>query len=165
MIDDINNARVFSVIYDGATDSCITEIEIVYCRYLRDGKPTNCFVNLHEVEHAHADDVFSAIDTAMVSAGIEDWKEKLVGVGSDGANINTGSNNSVATRMQSEGCEHVVIVHCVAHRLELAILGAIKENAMLQTVQDMLNKIHKHYHYSPKALCELKLIADAMVRS
>ncbi|KAJ8022231.1 hypothetical protein HOLleu_39653 [Holothuria leucospilota] len=160
--DASNNARVFSVIYDGATDASVTEVEIVYCRYVRDGKPLNCFVNLHEVEHAHAEGVFSAIDNAMVSAGIENWKEKLVGAGSDGAKVNVGINNSVATRMQGDGREHIVIVHCVAHRLELAILGAIKENEMLQTVQDMLNKIHKHYHYSPKALRELEMVAEAM---
>ncbi|KAJ8050230.1 hypothetical protein HOLleu_03349 [Holothuria leucospilota] len=102
------------------------------------------------------------IDNAMVSAGIENWKEKLVGAGCDGAKVNVGINNNVATRMQGDGREHVVIVHCVAHRLELAILGAIKENEMLQTVQDMLNKIHKHCHYSPKALRELEMVAEAM---
>jgi hypothetical protein len=33
---------------------------------------------------------------------------------------------------------------------------------MLVTVQDMLKKIYKHYHYSPKALRELKTIADSL---
>ncbi|KAJ8026207.1 hypothetical protein HOLleu_33990 [Holothuria leucospilota] len=110
--DAINNARVFSVIYDGATDASVTEVEIVYCRYVRDGKPLNCFVNLHEVEHAHAEGVFSAIDNAMVSAGIENWKEKLVGTGSDGAKVNVGISNSVATRMQGDGRHYQDIVDC-----------------------------------------------------
>ena len=48
------------------------------------------------------------------------------------------------------------------HRLELGVLEAIKTEAHLATIQDMPRKVHKHYHYSPKALCELRAIADAM---
>ncbi|KAK2168690.1 hypothetical protein LSH36_15g18036 [Paralvinella palmiformis] len=37
-----------------------------------------------------------------------------------------------------------------------------KNNNDLTTVKNMLHKIHKNYHYSPKALRELKEIADVM---
>jgi len=135
----IGSSRVLSVMYDGATDSSVTEVEIVYCRFLKNGHPVNCFVNLIDLQHAHADGVFDAIDRGMISAGVN-WKEKLVGVGSDGASVNVGKKNSVATRIQSAQ-PHAVIIHCVAHRLELAVLDAIKEHDMLKTVQDMLKQI------------------------
>lgn len=41
-------------------------------------------------------------------------------------------------------------------------LNAIKTNPMLVTVQNMLKKIYKHYHYSPKALRELKTMAESL---
>ncbi|CAC5420099.1 unnamed protein product [Mytilus coruscus] len=97
----------------------------------------------------------------MNSHGNDNWKAKLVGGGSDGASVNRGRNNSVATRL-SAGRPYVLNVHCVAHRLELSILNAIKTNPMLVTVQDMLKKIYKHYHYSPKALRELRAIAESL---
>lgn len=159
--EKIANCKALSIMYDGATDCSVSEVEIVYCRMLDNGYPKDFFVGLEELEHAHADGVFSAIDKAMTDYVSIHWKEKLVGAGSDGASVNLGVNNSVATRL-SNGKPYVLNVHCVAHRLELGILNALKSNQNLITVQDMLKKIYKHYHYSPKALRELRNIAESL---
>ena len=53
-------------------------------------------------------------------------------------------------------------MHCVAHRLELGIGDAIKRNAELSVVADILRKFYKHYKFSPKAVRELAQIADAL---
>ena len=155
------NCKALSIMYDGATDTSVSEVEIIYVRLLQDGYPKDYFVGLVDLEHAHADGVFTAIDTAMNNHGSVHWKEKVVGGGSDGASVNIGKNNSVATRL-SDGRPYVLNVHCVAHRLELSVLNAIKTNPMLVAVQDMLKKIYKHYHYSPKALRELRTIAESL---
>ena len=57
---------------------------------------------------------------------------------------------------------HLIITHYVAHRLELATNNAIKHHRVMREIQDILQHIYKHYHYSPKALRELRLIADAL---
>lgn len=54
----------------------------------------------------------------MLKYGCHDWKEKLIGAGCDGASVNLGVNDSVATRLR-ENRPYVMTVHCVAHRLEL----------------------------------------------
>lgn len=46
--------------------------------------------------------------------------------------------------------------------MELGALSALKQNTTLNTIYEFLKKIHKHYHYSPKALRELRAIAEAM---
>ena len=63
-------------------------------------------------------------------------------------------NNSVATKVK-EGHEYCLVIHCVAHRLKLAILAAIKGHNGL---------IYKHYKHSSKALRkrEIRNIAEAM---
>ena len=53
-------------------------------------------------------------------------------------------------------------MHCVAHRLELGIGDAIKRNAELSVVADILRKFYKHYKFSPKAVRQLAQIADAL---
>ncbi|XP_052778454.1 zinc finger protein 862-like [Mya arenaria] len=157
----LQEAKSISVMFDGATDCSVSEVEIIYCRLVKDGVPREYFVGLQELEHAHSNGVFSAINEAMIKFGCHDWLDKLVGAGSDGASVNIGRNNSVKTRMM-EGRQHVVFTHCVAHRLELGVLSGIKDHPMLVTVQEMLYQMHKHYHYSPKALRELKTIAETM---
>lgn len=67
--------------------------------------------------------LFDVIDRAMLKYGCHDWKEKLIGAGCDGASVNLGVNDSVATRLR-ENRPYVRTVHCVAHRLELGALVA-----------------------------------------
>ena len=61
--------------FDGATDVSVTEHELVYTRVLQNGKPQNVYVKFQPVQHAHADGVMAATDTAMNSTGTPNWKE------------------------------------------------------------------------------------------
>ena len=98
----------------------ITELEIMYVRYLdQRGTPVSNFLRIIDVEHAHADGIYSAINKAFLDVGMPNWKEKLVWAGSDGANVNIGVNNRVATRMCDEEHPYILTVHCVAHRLDI----------------------------------------------
>ena len=162
IIQSIANVNVLSIMFDGATDSSVSEVEIIYCRFLEHGQPRDVLVGLTDIEHAHAEGVFEAIDRAMRSFAGEDWISKLIGAGCDGASVNLGANNSVATRLMGEQRNYVVPVHCVAHRLELAVLAGIRDNNNLTTINDIFKKIYKHYHYSPKALRELRAIGETM---
>lgn len=53
-------------------------------------------------------------------------------------------------------------VHSIAHRLELSVLDALKHEEQLENVQEMLQGFYKHYHYSLKALHELKELAQLL---
>ena len=44
----------------------------------------------------------------------------------------------------------------------MAIVDGLKKDHLLSSVKEMLQSIYKHYHYSPKALRELKELAEAM---
>lgn len=78
--------------------------------------------------------LFDAIDRAMLKYGCHDWKEKLIGAGCDGASVNLGVNDSVATRLR-ENRPYVTTVYCVAHRLELGALSTLKQNTTLFTAK------------------------------
>ena len=161
ILRSLRDARMMSVFFDGATDKSTEEVEVVYVRFLTDGQPHTRYLSLQPLQHAHAQGVYDAVDRAFHEHGIDDWKDKLVGIGCDGANVNIGRRNSVASRIL-EVNDEVLIVHCVAHRLELGVLQAIRQNRNLETVKDILQKIYKHYHYSPKAVREVRDIADSL---
>ena len=79
------------VLLDGATDASVTEVEVVYVRYVKDG--TTSYLSLQEVQHANAQGIYEAIDRAFISHGLVGWKDKLVGMGCDGAPVNIGRQN------------------------------------------------------------------------
>lgn len=54
------------------------------------------------------------------------------------------------------------LVHCVAHRLQPAVLDVSKDNSALETINNILKKLYKHYHISPKSTRELKEVASIL---
>ena len=52
---------------------------------------------------------------------IQNYNEKMVSFTSDGASVNTGQNEVLITRMKRDRRDWLVPIHCVNHRVELAI--------------------------------------------
>ena len=82
-----------------------------------------------------------------------EYKAKTVGFGSDGASVMLGCRNGLAVKLKGD-IPHIVEIHYVAHRLELASVAAIKGIKQVQDIRDLLKGLSKQYHYSPKALRE-----------
>ena len=66
-----------------------------------------------------------------------------------------GKHQGVATLLKKD-VPHVVEV---THRLELGILDAMKKEKQLKDVNETLQGLYKHYHYTAKALRE---VAEAL---
>ena len=65
------------------------------------------------------------LDAFLTDLGIQNWKLKLVGLGTDGATVNVGQQGKLGAILKRE-LPYLVQIHCVAHRLELAVLDACK---------------------------------------
>ncbi|XP_056001881.1 zinc finger protein 862-like [Ostrea edulis] len=150
--------------FDGATDVSICKNEIVYARFVDNGVPKVLYVKIQDVEHAHAAGVLEAIEKSL--DGIQEewtWKEKLIATASDGANVNIGRKNSVVALLKND-VPHLLSMHGVCHRLELGTLDTMKarDAKIFADLKSVLLNLHKHYHYSPKALREVKALSEAM---
>ena len=155
----MNNSqpRFFSLMGDGGTDSSNKDLEIIYVRMLCNGEPVNKYLKIVELPNGAADGVIASFDQALFKVGVNDWRNGLVSMGSDGASVYTGV---VAKLKQS--VPWLLGIHCIAHNLELVILDCIKDEILLLPLRDTLQSVYKHYHYSPKALCELRELAEVM---
>ncbi len=96
----------------------------MYVRYISAGLPVVRYVGLAELE---TPGILHGILSCLGKVGIlkETLSHRLVGFGADGASVMMGSQNGVAALIK-EIAPQVVELHCVAHRLELAILDAAK---------------------------------------
>lgn len=157
----IEKSRFLSVLSDGSTDNSIIEQELVYVRFLCNGKPQTKMIKIVDVKHAHAVGILNAIDGAVKDVGItlEIWLSKVVCANFDGASVMMGEINGVAGRLKRR-VPHIVILHCVAHKLELAVLDAVKRVPYLQKFDDTIKAIFKMYYRSPKKRRELKEIGE-----
>ena len=117
-------------------------------RYLKDGEPVNTFVGLRPCPNAKAPGITEAVNSAMSNV-CENGKEKVVALGTDGAAVMVGEVGGVFALLKRD-IPHLIKVHCIAHRLELAFADTVKAIPELEEAKSMLQGIWKHYHYSPK---------------
>ena len=72
---------------------------------------------------------------------------KLVGFASDGAAVMRGVRNGVVQKLKANQPK-LQAVHCIAHRLELAIKAAIKASTIYDKLQKLLLELYLFYHQS-----------------
>ena len=93
-------------------------------------------------------------------AGLEEWRKKVVFLCADGASVNMGKKNGVAAKLKTS-LDYIIAVHCIAHRLELGVSKSLQDHPHLKRLNDVLVFLYEQYHYSPKALRELRMLGEA----
>ena len=163
--DEVHDARFLCVLADGSTDKSITEQEAVYIRYVgSNGRPTTQFADIVSLESADAVGVMAAIEKGLEAVDVDEGllREKLAGCNFDGCNVMMGKKGGVMQLLQEKIGRPIVGIHCVAHRLELAVLDAVKTCPYLSRFEDTVKSIFKFYFYSPKRRREVNEIANIL---
>ncbi|XP_070563662.1 zinc finger protein 862-like [Ptychodera flava] len=163
LVKEITESKLYSVLNDSSTDRSTVEEEIVYVRILRDGRPVTKFLSLQPMPRGNAESIINAIDRAFcaeLTIEPNQWKQNLVGMASDGASVMIGARGGVTTRVRQD-VQHLVNVHCTAHRLELCLKSALKEFAMYRNIEDFLINIFKFYTNSPRNYAALRESGNA----
>ncbi|XP_051548136.1 uncharacterized protein LOC127437339 [Myxocyprinus asiaticus] len=90
------------------------------------------------------------------------WMKKCISFGADGASVNMGHRGGVIAHLQIEAGGHIIPIHCMPHRLELAILAIQKKEPKVSVLYDLLNLIWKTYHFSEKSKRELYVLGQEL---
>ncbi|KAJ8047847.1 hypothetical protein HOLleu_06959 [Holothuria leucospilota] len=114
-----------SILFDGSTDKSISEKEVVSIKLLENGVPKIKLLGIAEPEHCKAEGVFKGIIDACAVRGL-DLSTSLVASAADGAAVNFGKINGVMTKLKQQHAPWMIKIHCIAHRLELALNDAFK---------------------------------------
>ena len=132
-----------------STDRKESEKEIIMVKVLDNFYPRVKYLKLVEPENTKAESILAAIDTAMQTFDLPDYKQKLIGFCSEGASVMMGARRGVIKLLKERGqVEYVLAVWCFAHRLELAVKDAFK-NTYMSTVVDTLTMIYYFYKAIP----------------
>ena len=105
--------------------------------------------------------ILETVNGAFGDCGIPRWKDKVVGMGADGASVNLRKKGGVSALLRQHS-PHLFDFHCLPHRLELALVEVQRSCHQVEVVYDVLQLIWKTYHYSPKSTRELKALASEL---
>lgn len=162
----VKEAPFLSLISDGATDSSHKEAEVAYVRFALHGETFIKFVGLKNIGKADADGISNALNVMMTGSFGEVWKTKVVGFGTDGANVMLGSNNGTVKKIKDQlERPYILPVHCSAHRLELAYKDACKKVLLYQKVDTMMLNLYLFYRNSPLNRSNLVASFNALDKS
>ncbi|XP_045548900.1 zinc finger protein 862-like [Salmo salar] len=145
--ENLKNPTFLSIMSDGSTDTSVKDEELVYVRFCHKGKIELKFVGIKSVEKADGAHISNAI-SAIMEGVCDEWRSKLVALGTDGAAVMTGAKNGVVSRLKGDRA-YIIGIHCMAHRLQLTFSDAIRSNVMFQKVEDLLSGLYTFYHTSP----------------
>lgn len=153
----------FSVNFDGTTDTSGNQQEMVGIRLMdRKGNLWVDTLGIKQVDYANASNVKGAIMESLEDYGVkqQDVKKRLVGLCADGAKVNMGNYAGVKALFQKSGGSEsvqqseylglpwILMIHCVNHAQELAIVDYKKQFPYVEEFDSILEKLFKLYHYS-----------------
>ncbi|KMQ86838.1 putative zinc finger protein 862 [Lasius niger] len=79
--------------------------------------------------------------------------ENILGFGCDGASVNVGVRNSMASRLQ-ESCPGVIIMKCICHSLHIAASNACTMH-MPRSCEALARDVHTYVQHSAKRVASL----------
>ena len=166
LADKLKECNFFSLMIDGSTDHGVIEEAIMYVRYLEKsvGRPVTAYLGIEEPKAGTGRGYLDAVDSCfqrVTNMNSVTWKEKITGLGTDGCAAMTGEKNGVVGLLRQENREFMGF-WCGAHKLELAVVKCLEKYPDFVKVRDVLRSLYQEYHYSAKALRELRELAEAL---
>lgn len=155
------NNLPFSIIIDGSTDITNNHYLIIYFQILENNIPIVCFYKLVETtSDVTAKGFFGSIKQALYAEDVDLYgyfKKNLVGYVSDGENVMTGKEGGLISYIRKQTDHPIYAVHCMAHRIHLAIEKSYASIAYFTSFDSFINKLFQFYNWnSSKKKAHLK---------
>ena len=137
------------IICDETTDLSTSKELVIYAKAIVCGEVKTHFLGLKELPCGDSD---AATISKCILDTIEDYGievQCVAAFGSDSASAMTGKSNGVAARLKQQQ-PSLVSIHCVAHRLALAVIEAANTVPSVKQFKSHLNSLFTYFHRSPK---------------
>ena len=129
---------------DGSDDCGHNSQEGLFLRVVdQSGKPRTIFIGLEELNFLDAANLWEQIKSRLSEFGwpLAVLKKKLIGVCFDGASVNMGVMNGLQALVKRDVGPWVLVIHCVNHNFELALLDMRKDDPYLVEFEETLKKV------------------------
>ena len=153
-----------SIILDGSTDKGLNHYLVVLIQAIEDHKPIVYFYRLILIGDETAAGLLESLIHAFEEDGItEVMKARLFSFASDGANVMSGRLNGLGKILGDYVGRDLVKIHCMAHKIHLAIRRAFKDINYIFHVESALNQMYTFYYsHSHKRLNHLREFAQGV---
>lgn len=161
VLEDVRKSPCASVLLDSSTDASDQACVVIYIRYFKGMEVKESYITLAPLYSETADGYFETIISALDELDIPFRKPGwVVGLGTDGSTM-LRCRGGLVEKFQ-EVIPQLLPVHCVAHRLHLAVVDACGGIDLVKKCDRHIRTIFKFYQSSNKRLTELQEGAAAL---
>ncbi|XP_025710650.1 zinc finger protein 862 isoform X1 [Callorhinus ursinus] len=155
ILEDVRNSPCVSVLLDSSTDASDQSCVGIYLRYFKGIDVKESYITLAPLYSETVDGYFETIISALDELDIPFRKPGwVVGLGTDGSTT-LSCRGGLVEKFQ-EVIPQLLPVHCVAHRLHLAVVDACGGIDLVKKCDRHIRTVFKFYQSSNKRLNELQ---------
>nr|XP_035978522.1 zinc finger protein 862 isoform X2 [Halichoerus grypus] len=155
ILEDVRNSPCVSVLLDSSTDASDQSCVGIYVRYFKGIDVKESYITLAPLYSETVDGYFETIISALDELDIPFRKPGwVVGLGTDGSTT-LSCRGGLVEKFQ-EVIPQLLPVHCVAHRLHLAVVDACGGIDLVKKCDRHIRTVFKFYQSSNKRLNELQ---------
>ncbi|KAK1335024.1 LOW QUALITY PROTEIN: hypothetical protein QTO34_004600 [Cnephaeus nilssonii] len=161
ILEDVRNSPCMSMLLDSSTNTSDPACVGIYIRYFKGMEVKESYITLAPLYSETVDGYFETIVSALDELDIPFRKPGwVVGLGTDGSTM-LSHRGGLVEKFQ-EIVPQLLPVHCVAHRLHLAVVDACGGIDLVKKCDRHIRTIFKFYQSSNKRLTELQQGAAAL---
>ncbi|XP_046571837.1 zinc finger protein 862-like [Haliotis rubra] len=152
----------FGLMLDEYTDVSTRKHLAFVGRYVEDGESKLAYLCDQEILNGTADTIVESVKGYLTEANLN--PKKMTCFASDGPAVMVGKRKGVVTQLKKDN-PAMIDVHCINHRLQLAISSAFKSVTAIGCVDELLMGLFKYYHYSTvrsKSLEKMQILTKEM---
>ena len=146
IIAEVKKSQYYTVIVDEVTDISNKEQLSIYLRYVYYGTVKEVFIAFVSVERITGKNIAAAILNWIQTVGLS--PSDMRGQCYDGASNMSGARSGCSAVIQQQAPKPAYF-HCAAHRLNLAVVSACKNQAFMN-VEAYIGDIARFFAFSPK---------------
>ncbi|XP_008064175.2 zinc finger protein 862 [Carlito syrichta] len=155
ILEDVRKSPCVSVLLDSSTDTSDQACVGIYIRYFKQMEVKESYITLAPLYSETVDGYFETIVSALDELDIPFRKPGwVVGLGTDGSAM-LSCRGGLVEKFQ-EVLPQLLPVHCVAHRLHLAVVDACGNIDLMKKCDRHIRTVFKFYQSSNKRLSELQ---------
>ena len=163
------STSVFSLLSDGSQPKKTgSEKELIFIRTVRSGSPVSFIVGLQDVGDfgdPNASNLKRSIDDIFENKVViphDKYVKGLIAATADGASVNMGQYNGLLAKLRNEDRPWLISIHCVSHRVELAMKDAILKISEFEDIKQFMITLYYTMKKSGKFQNHVKKTAEAL---
>lgn len=159
ILSDLQSSQFFSLMTDESTDIAVLKQLVLVGRYLTDDGIKTSFLRITDIPNGTAETITGAMMKFVSDNALH--ITRLCAFGSDGASVMTGRLSGIAVRLMHHN-PRMIAVHCVNHRLALAVAHGSDSVLYLQQFKSILQTLFFFYQNSAVRMASLYAIQEIL---